>query len=140
MTPLEYLKAISETIGKMNAVTTEYSDISDDSEEEEELSPTNVNICVVCLSPRTTTWLFLPCKHANGCTTCSEQIQELGQPCPYVVPQLKTAFKYIHHNSSFIIMATYLTYTYFSVMLHYSEINSNILSLKSRTIGTASKN
>ena len=55
--------------------------------------PTHVNICVVCLNPRTTTWLFLPCKHANCCTTCSEQIQELGQPCPICRTPIENSFQ-----------------------------------------------
>ena len=48
-TPLEYLKAISNTIGKVNTVETEYSDISEESEVEEELSANEVNICAVIL-------------------------------------------------------------------------------------------
>ena len=93
-TPMEYLQAISDTIGKMNAVSTEYFDISEDSEVEEELSPNNeVNKCVVCLNPRTATWIFLPCRHANCCTVCSKQIKDLGQPCPVCRSLIEYSFQ-----------------------------------------------
>ena len=49
------------------------TDESDTSDNESE-NPVVENICVVCLRPRTTTLVFLPCKHANCCAACSERI------------------------------------------------------------------
>ena len=57
------------------------TDESDTSDNESE-NPVVENICVVCLRPRTTTWVFLPCKHANCCVACSERIEKLNQTCP----------------------------------------------------------
>ena len=42
----------------------------------------NANLCVVCLTTRETTLLFMPFKHANCCGDCSTQIEELRQACP----------------------------------------------------------
>ena len=57
-TPREYLNAITHTIGKVNAVNTEYSDESDKSVEEESIETTNQNNCVICLTIRITTLGF----------------------------------------------------------------------------------
>ena len=51
-----------ETIGWMKE--TEYSDISEESEVEEELHANEENFCCACLNPPTTTRIFLPCGHA----------------------------------------------------------------------------
>ena len=57
------------------------TDESETSDNESEIQVVE-NICVVCLRPRTPTWVFLPCKHANCCAECSERIEELNQTCP----------------------------------------------------------
>ena len=60
--PLEFLKAISHTIG--NVVSTQ--DVSSSSSEDEGVivdTPTMGNHCIVCLVPRLVTWVFMPCRH-----------------------------------------------------------------------------
>ena len=48
-----------------------------------EIATNNSNpICVVCLQPRQSTWIFLPCRHANCCGDCSRMIEQLEQSCP----------------------------------------------------------
>ena len=93
-TPMEYVQAISHTIGN---ISIEDSYNSSDSEFSEGESPNDVhtqaNSCVVCLSPRATTWIFMPCRHANCCSSCSQQIIELGQPCPVCRANIETRFQ-----------------------------------------------
>ena len=95
-TPWEFLRAISHTVGHIKA------DITEDSEEESEESNNtdesekviqSRNICVVCLSVRTATWIFMPCRHANCCTKCSVRICELGQPCPECRSEIENRFQ-----------------------------------------------
>ena len=91
-TPWEYLEAISGTIGKKvnHFVYKEdfnYTDNSQDFDDTENLqvednSESTSHNCVICLNPRTSTWIFLPCKHANCCGECSDKIEELGKTCP----------------------------------------------------------
>ena len=85
-TPWKYLEEISKTIGKIadHYVDTEHFDYSDNSETEEnsESTSTTINNCVICLSHRMSTWIFLPCRHANCCAECSNRIEELGHICP----------------------------------------------------------
>ena len=57
-TPWEYLNAISQTIGTISPLETELSDSSDESEVEVESGRDNHN-CVVCLTSRETTWVYL---------------------------------------------------------------------------------
>ena len=90
---MEYLKAMSDTIGNINSVDIEYSDVSETSEVEEELLPNNTNTCAVCLNHRVETWIFLPCRHANCCTGCSKQIEELGLPCPVCRTPIENSFQ-----------------------------------------------
>ena len=80
--PWKFLESISFTIGNIKTPDNlALSDVEDS--DEEESTHTSLEICcVVCLLPRTRTWIFMPCKHANCCTDCSNTIQELGQPCP----------------------------------------------------------
>ena len=92
-TPWQYLKAISHTIGNITCETsTLVSNDSEDSEEIIEPTPEN-SICVVCLAPRTTTWIFLPCRHANCCTECSKIIEDLEQPCPVCRTVIENRFQ-----------------------------------------------
>ena len=88
-----YLNAITHTIGKVNALNTEYSDESDESAEEESIETTNQNNCVVCLTIRITTCVFLPCKHASFCTDCTKRIEELGHPCPICRTPIENSFQ-----------------------------------------------
>ena len=85
LTPWQYLNAMSNTIGGAVTLETgiEFSDTNESDTSDNESENTVVeNICVVCLLPRTTTWIFLPCKHANCCAACSYRIEELNQTCP----------------------------------------------------------
>ena len=85
LTLWQYLNAMSNTIGGAVTLETgiEFSNTNDSDTSEDESENTVVeNICVVCLLPRTTTWIFLPCKHANCCAACSYRIEELNQTCP----------------------------------------------------------
>ena len=90
-TPWEYLNAISQTIGSFSAIETELSDCSDESEVD--VGSDRDNICVVCLSPRETTWIFLPCRHAQCCNECSKKIKELGKPCPVCRTPIESSFQ-----------------------------------------------
>ena len=81
--PIQFLESISCYIG--NATSLENTNISDDSdvhEEPETFGSIETNKCVVCLKTRSTTWLFMPCKHANCCTQWSDTIEQLQQTCP----------------------------------------------------------
>ena len=77
LTPMEFVQAISHTIGKITIDNTYHSSDSEYDEDDNE-SPNEGNNCVVCLSPRTTTWIFMPCRHACCCSSCSQQIEQLG--------------------------------------------------------------
>ena len=92
-TPWQYLKAISHTIGNLGKISITYSDYSDVSETEEELPPNNNNKCVVCLTHRTTTWIFLPCRHAHCCTECTRIIEESGRLCPICRSPIENSFQ-----------------------------------------------
>ncbi|KAI6654669.1 hypothetical protein LOD99_1063 [Oopsacas minuta] len=70
LTPWQYLNAMSNTIGG-TFTEIEFSD-TDESDNESE-NPLIENICVICLMPRTTTWVFLPCKHANCCAAAARE-------------------------------------------------------------------
>ena len=70
-TPKEYLNAITHTIGKVNAVNTEYSD---ESVEEESIETTNQNNCVVCLTIRITTWVCVSCSDMMNFQLHSEEL------------------------------------------------------------------
>ncbi|KAI6659877.1 hypothetical protein LOD99_14217 [Oopsacas minuta] len=81
LTPWQYVNAMSNTIGG-TSTEIEFSDTDEsDTSNSESENPEVENICVICLIPRTITWLFLPCKHANCSATCSERIEELNQTC-----------------------------------------------------------
>ncbi|KAI6649986.1 hypothetical protein LOD99_6350 [Oopsacas minuta] len=69
---------IGGTFTEIEFSDTDESDTSDNESE----NPVVENICVICLMPRTTTWIFLPCKHANCCAACSKRIEELNQTHP----------------------------------------------------------
>lgn len=86
LTPWHYLQAISNTIGNIytdiNNPLSDSESSGDKTSEDTTVGTTVENSCVVCLSPRTPTWLFLPHRHANCCSNCNQQIKELGQTCP----------------------------------------------------------
>ena len=77
--PWEFLQSISHTIG---SIKIQDISLSSDSEGEGDEIDTSENTCVVCLLPRITTWIFMPCRHACYCRECSERLEELEQPCP----------------------------------------------------------
>lgn len=83
--------------GHINADITEdsedESEKSSDSEDESEEVVRSGNSCVVCLSVRTTTWIFMPCRHANCCTECSARIYALGQSCPECRSEIENSFQ-----------------------------------------------
>ena len=85
-TPWEFLASITHSLTQtitFNESVVYISDDSDESEGQEQGSVLeNQNLCAVCLNVREVTWLFLPCKHANCCTQCSNTITELAQTCP----------------------------------------------------------
>ena len=58
--PMEFINAISHTIGKM----AEYPnrDTTSESEGEDGDISTSTKVCVVCLLPPLTTWIFMPTK------------------------------------------------------------------------------
>ena len=98
-TPIEYLKAISCTVGSLSGVTLEHY-ISDEEEVMthigEPVMDTRIdhkNLCVVCLIPRQNTWIFMPCKHAICCGDCWTTIQELEQSCPIFRSVIGYAFQ-----------------------------------------------
>ena len=79
--PLEFLKAMSYTIG--NVVSTQDA-FSSSSEDEGGINdnPTRGSHCIGCLEPRLETWVFMPCRQANCCSDCCQKIEDLGQTCP----------------------------------------------------------
>ena len=89
--PLEFIQVIGHTIGKIN----EYTDLQQDttSESEDEDGDSSENVCVVCLLPRLTTWIFMPCRHANCCADCSEQLEESRQPSPVCRSPIENSFQ-----------------------------------------------
>ena len=89
------MEAISHTIGRVTTVNhTDYSEESNESDEENIVTD-NQNSCVVCLTIRTTTWIFLPCRHANCCAECAKRIEEKEIPVQSVVLRSKQVFKYL---------------------------------------------
>ena len=97
-TPLDYIQAISHTVGSFsNANLEHYS-----SDEEGEITdtgetvmdtPISNSLCTVCLMPRQSTWNSMPCKHATCYGDCWTMIQELGQSCPIWRPDIGHAFQ-----------------------------------------------
>ena len=87
-TPWEFLasilsRSLTYSISLDDSSIISISDITDESDKEEEGQESPVrNLCVVCLTEREATWLFLPCKHANCCTDCSNIITETAHTCP----------------------------------------------------------
>ena len=84
--PLQYFNSIESTLGNVNYLEEpdlSDSDISNDSDSsvETELEVRNSE-CVVCLQRRDTTYLFLPCRHANCCKNCSDMLEQQDQRCP----------------------------------------------------------
>ena len=109
-TPWEFIQAISHTIGQISADNAEDNLSSNDSEDENEEIVFARNVCVVCLSPRTITWIFMPCRHANCCTECSERIYELGQPCPVCRTEIDNRFQIFTNSFCYDNKTTYFAY------------------------------
>ena len=80
LTPIDYLKEISSTIGKhyTNKEESAYSSSSSESSSEE---IPQEGYCVVCLSERIITYIFIPCAHANICQECAQKFGK-GMKCP----------------------------------------------------------
>ena len=76
----QFLQWISHTVGNMKA--TPSSSESEFSEDEGDQNTNTEPVCVVCLTKRNNTGVFLPCKHASFCGDCSGRIMTLGQNCP----------------------------------------------------------
>ena len=89
--PLQYLKSIGCTIGNENYAEELYlSDLSDsESSHETEMEVRNTQY-VVCLRRKYTTYLFLPCRHANCCRDCSDSLEQQDQRCPTCRTQIET--------------------------------------------------
>ena len=75
--PMEFLDAISHTIGNIKSQEIDFTSDSEYSDEEFTESTVESNQCVICLAHRTATWVFMPCRHATCCTECSQTIEEL---------------------------------------------------------------
>ena len=93
VTPWEFIRAIGHTVGNISADISGVNLSSSDSENEVKEIVLEGNRCVVCLSTRTTTGIFMPCRHANCCTECSTSIQELGEPCPVCRSEIDNMFQ-----------------------------------------------
>ena len=91
-TPWEYLESISHTIGNRKFQDNFLSSDSEPEGESDEIDTTE-NKCIVCLSLRTTTWIFMPCRHACCCRECSERLEELEQPCPVCRSTVQSRFQ-----------------------------------------------
>lgn len=93
-TPWQFLQAISHTIGSVQIQHSEISEPEDSEDDHEEQYANNPDhLCVVCLLPRTTTWIFMPCRHANFCSDCSHQVIELEQQCPICRSDIESLFE-----------------------------------------------
>ena len=93
-TPLEYIRAISHTVGSLTNINTDpYSSDDDLIEWTQSSSSENRNLCAVCLRLRETTCVFMPCKHANCCGRCTATIEELGQTCPICRSPIEYTFQ-----------------------------------------------
>ena len=79
-TPIQYIKDVSSTIGKpINLIEEfDFSTSSSDDSEEEVLEASK---CIVCLCERSTTFILMPCAHANICAICADHF-EIGMNCP----------------------------------------------------------
>ena len=79
LTPLEFLEKMSNS----HCTSLENAHLSSNSEDSDTFEDViHTNICVVCLQPRVNTWIFMPCRHANCCTHCSEIIERDNHVCP----------------------------------------------------------
>ena len=78
-----------------NIKSQEYISLSDSEySDEENVEPTGeINKCFICLTLRTETLIFMPCRHANCCTKCSQTIEELGHPCPVCCSIIESCFQ-----------------------------------------------
>ena len=75
LTPIEYLKDISSTIGKHYTNKEEPAYSSSSSESSSEEIPEE-GYCVVCLSERLITYILIPCAHANICQEFAQKFEK----------------------------------------------------------------
>ena len=73
LNPWEFLKTISHTIGSLNTNDSVISSSnSEHSDDEVDDIPLEGNKCAVCFAIRTSTWIFMPCRHANCCESVAK--------------------------------------------------------------------
>ena len=111
--PWEFLQAIGNTIGNFKTNEELISSDSEQSEEEHQINNGNENKCAVCLLTRTTTCFFISCRNAVCCISCTERIEELGQPCQICRGVIEDIFKI------FTVQPFILSYYHFSSVFHY---------------------
>ena len=90
---MEFIDAISHTIGNIKSQEYDFTSDSEYSDEEFTESTVESNQFVICLLHRTATWVFMPCRHATCCTKYSQTIEELGQPCPICRTIIESRFQ-----------------------------------------------
>ena len=91
--PWEFLQAMGNTIGSFKTTEVLIESDSEQSEEEHQINEDTESKCAVCLLARTTTCVFIPCRHAVCCISCSERIEELGQTCPICRSVIEDRFR-----------------------------------------------
>ena len=57
---------MSHTVGNMKTQATQSSSESEFSADEGDQNTNTEPVCVVCLTQRNNTWVFIPCRHASG--------------------------------------------------------------------------
>ena len=124
-TPWQYIQAISHTVGSVVTAETEFSDIESELENDVADEITD-HTCAVCLTVRTTTWLFMPCRHADCCSACSQRIVDLEQPCPVCRAPIETDFRYLFNYLFFQLLLfhyiiSYSFFIYSTSILHSSK-------------------
>ena len=126
-TPWECLASTTTSRSLINSITFDdastisISNITDESDEEERQESPGRNLCVVCLTEREFTWLFLPCKHANCCTQCSNIITETALTCPTcraaIVDKIQVFLNSLLNQSSAARIFQYFSFQQLSSLL-----------------------
>ena len=73
---------MSHTVGNIKTKDIPPISESEFSEDEDDQNTNTEPVCVVSLSQRSNTWVFIPCRHASFCGDSSERIVTLRQNCP----------------------------------------------------------
>ena len=112
LNPWEFLKAIRHTIGCLNTNDSVISSSdSEHSDDEVDDIPREGNKCVVCFAIRTSTWILMPCQHANCCESCRQNIQDFGQCCPVCRANIENMFP-IFINPKYSLSFLYILLLY----------------------------